>query len=524
MPARRGANAHPLPMPTVPPSLRAILLAAPAFAAGCVPVPSPVPVVETEQGRVAGAQSRGLAVFLGIPYAAPPVGPLRWREPQPPVPWDGVRSARAFGPACPQPADAAIPWPPTGPQDEDCLTLNVWSPALEPGARLPVLVWLHGGAFRGGGCSNPVRDGGALARRGLVVVSAQYRVGPFGFFAHPALERQRPRGPVNFGLLDQVAALLWVRRNIARFGGDPERVTLGGDDAGATSALCLLGASQAQGLFQRAILHSPQAWFEPQDRAAALTLGERLVQDAGLPAGATAAQLRELPAERLAALAIREPAFGPVRDGHSVLQSPRELALAQRTPRVPLLLGSTGDEDGLVAAWGTDAAAMLKGLGAGRAAAEALYGTGDDAALVRQLAADRLVGAPARWLAGAHSALAPVWLWHLALQTSARHRGAPGPAHGDDVPVVFGTAARAAGWSGAVGPADRWLADAVGAYWSAFAAAGRPASATGPDWPPYEAEGGPTFVFDAVLRIEHGYRSRRYDPLLPRANGRPGAR
>ena len=216
--------------------------------------PGTTAVVVTTAGQVAGTNGE-IQNFKGIPYAAPPVGPLRWRPPQPPVPWAGVRDATRFGDDCMQRPYVIS----TGQKaSEDCLTVSVWTPAHARGVRRPVMVFMYGGGFIGGSCAYPLYDGAMLAAEGVVVVCLNYRVGIFGFLAHPMLSAESPhRSSGNYGLLDQIAALQWVRDNIAAFGGDPQRVTVFGESAGAVSIAILLTSPLATGLFGQAILHSP---------------------------------------------------------------------------------------------------------------------------------------------------------------------------------------------------------------------------------------------------------------------------
>ena len=217
----------------------------------------PSPRVEAAAGLVEGSWEGESAVFKGLPYAAPPVADLRWRAPQPARPWQGARKANAFGKACMQVPGAALA---AGagdiePMSEDCLTLNLWVPRARTSAKQPVMVWIHGGALVFGAGSQPLYDGRALATRGAVVVTLNYRLGPLGFFDHPALAGASG-GDVNFGLLDQIAALKWVRENIAAFGGDPGNVTVFGESAGGQSVLALFASPKARGLFQRGIVQS----------------------------------------------------------------------------------------------------------------------------------------------------------------------------------------------------------------------------------------------------------------------------
>lgn len=213
-------------------------------------------IVEVDSGLISGQSGDGYYYYLGIPFAAPPVGELRWKPPQPVEPWSGVRECTEFGPACPQPL---LPFAgfEFDTMDEDCLYLNVWTPAKSPNDCLPVMVLIHGGGFFSGSASQPFFDGAPLAKKGVVFVGINYRLGPLGFLAHPELAEESPEGLTgNYGLLDQIAALKWVQRNIAAFGGDPSRVTIFGESAGGMSVSALLLSPMAEGLFHRAIAQS----------------------------------------------------------------------------------------------------------------------------------------------------------------------------------------------------------------------------------------------------------------------------
>ena len=242
-----------------------------------------------ETGRLDGDIEDGLRIFEGIPYAAAPVGELRWRAPKPPLPWTGIRQAKHFGPACPQAPSNDVP---AEDMSEDCLTLNIWSPARRSEDRLPVMVWLHGGGFNKGSARMPVYNGANLASKGVVVVTLNYRLGYLGFFGHPLLTEEAKAEntlTANFGLLDQVAALQWVQRNIHAFGGDPSNVTLFGESAGGISTLALMTAPIARGLFHKAILQSGGGrWVAPTLTSpagrllAAHETGERAARTFGL--------------------------------------------------------------------------------------------------------------------------------------------------------------------------------------------------------------------------------------------------
>ncbi|MFJ8033319.1 carboxylesterase/lipase family protein [Streptomyces sp. NPDC096032] len=305
------------------------------------------PVVGTPHGRVRGRYEKGVAVFRGIPYAAPPFGPRRFRPPEPPEPWDGTREAVAFGPTAPKPpysdafahylSDPEIP-------GDDCLNLNVWTPAPDPGARLPVLLWLHGGALTRGSSAVPVYDGGTFARDGVVFVSVNYRLGTEGYGLFPD-------APPNPGLRDQLAALTWVHEAISAFGGDPDRITLGGQSAGAISAGALLAAPRSQGLIRRAVLQSGAP--EASDRDKVRRMVRRMATRLKIPATAEAfaAVDRDLllrtQAEvgRLSSPVLGGPSFGIVVDGDVVPRDPlRALLDGEAAPGVDLLMGWTRDE------------------------------------------------------------------------------------------------------------------------------------------------------------------------------------
>jgi len=296
------------------------------------------PIVTTDDGALQGATAGAVDEFLGIPYAAPPVGNLRWRPPRPAAGWTGVRDATAFGPSCPQ---APSPFGPPGPFSEDCLYLNVYAPAARTGfGGRPVLVWIHGGGLVQDGARD--YDGTKLAADGVVVVTINYRLGALGFLAHPALAA-RPGGAAgNYGLMDQQAALRWVQRNIARFGGDQDNVTIAGQSAGGLSVLAQMVSPGARGLFQRAIVQSGTFALNQRPLATAEAAGQAFATAVGCP-DQTAACLRHVPVSDLVAkFGVEIPG---VVDG-SVLTQPIGTALARgQFARVPVINGITHDEE-----------------------------------------------------------------------------------------------------------------------------------------------------------------------------------
>jgi para-nitrobenzyl esterase len=297
------------------------------------------PIVRIDGGLIRGAGAAGVYSFRGLPYAAPPTGNLRWRPPQPASSWSGIRDATQFGPSCPQ-AQAFNPFLPPGTISEDCLNLNVYTPTLRSGSDRPVLVWIHGGGLIQDGGRN--YDGTKLAAAGTVVVTINYRLGALGFLAHPALA-SRPGGAAgNYGLMDQQAALRWVQRNIARFGGDPHNVTIAGQSAGGLSVLAQMVSPGARGLFQKAIVQSGTFALNQQPLATAEASGEKFAQSVGC-ADQTAACLRSVPVSDLVSkFGVEIPG---VVDG-SVLTQPIGTALARgQFARVPVINGITHDEE-----------------------------------------------------------------------------------------------------------------------------------------------------------------------------------
>jgi para-nitrobenzyl esterase len=319
---------------------------------------SPPPTVKLEVGVLEGTRlgsSEGTTAFLGVPYAAPPVGGLRWKPPQPVASWVGTRKATAFGASCPQLPQG---WLPDLPWSEDCLYLNVWTPRLSPNAALPVIVWFHGGGNKAGRSEQTVL-GPALSRLGVVVVSFNYRLGPFGFLAHPALTAESEHHTSgNYGLLDQLQALEWTRRNISRFGGNPNRLTVVGHSAGAFDICLLMASPLARGMFQQAILQSGECQSAfVRDRRAPLRYnalsesgeaeGQRLASDLHVPDGPDALEkLRRLPANEILRVWSGDPKvrLDVVVDGWIIPEQPAQVFADGRQAHIPVVVGSTANE------------------------------------------------------------------------------------------------------------------------------------------------------------------------------------
>ena len=462
--------------------------------ATAMPASSAAPGVQIDTGELRGHFSQSTYAFLGMPYAASTAGANRWRPPQPVARWSETRDATVFGVDCPQgppyEPPGGTPWSSGylthGATSEDCLSLNVWTPRLGVAAKLPVLVWIHGGAFAGGSGAVPIYNGAPLARRGIVVVTINYRLGVLGFMALPELTAEAGTSG-NYGLLDQVAALQWVRRNIEKFGGDPDHVTIAGQSAGAASVQDLMASPAAVGLFARAIVESdPMLAPAMPALAAAESQGMRVAAAART---STLAGLRSLPLARILA-AGDDPAVGPpgirytpIRDGR-VLPDPQRVA-----SRVPILIGLTGDETSTGGDdWRVDSVAGLRALLERRFGEHAsqfatLYPAATPAAArdaARALLRERGVAAVLAWFDARPREAEPAYAYlfdHVSGGTSGERFGV---FHTAEVPYVFGTL-EASGMR--VTAQERRLAATVSSYWVNFVRTGNPNGAGLPAWP-----------------------------------------
>lgn len=474
-------------------------------------------VVATDSGQVRGTVAADISAFRGIPYARAPVGELRWRAPQPPRSWSGVRDATQFGAACPQPTRSERPdGAAISAQSEDCLFINVWTRDVRGTAA--AMVWLHGGAHRFGASSLPLYDGAALARQGVVLVSFNYRLGLLGYFAHPALSAEAGENEAfgNFGLLDQVAALAWVQRNIAAFGGDRNNVTVFGESAGGVSILHLLSAPHvAKGLFAKAIVQSGGGWqrsLAPREKE---QQGIDALASAGVARDATSSQLRALDVARLneAIAAVPLLNFGPFIDGRVVKAAPATAFRDGAALDVPLIIGWNSDEASLLDARGTGPAALLRRFSADELAhAREVYAKEavSDEALARALFTDASFAAPARWLAARAHAGAPAWLYHFDY-TFERRRRPNGARHGGEIPYVFSTLDAMPAARALVTERDREIARLLSSCWVAFAKTGRPACSGGPSWPHYSPDSDALLLFGATPQVVERFRANVLD-------------
>ncbi len=460
--------------------------------------------VRLDSGQLQGVLHDDVLSFKGIPFAAPPVGPLRWRPPQPAQSWAGVRKADNYGPDCmqvPFPSDAA----PLGVKPaEDCLYVNVWLPAKPPHGKLPVFVWIYGGGFVNGGSSPAVYDGSAFARQGVAFVSFNYRLGRFGFFAHPALSAEQPSGPLaNYAIMDQIAALKWVQKNIAAFGGDPHDVTICGESAGGISVHILMTSPAAAGLFTKAIVQSgggrPGIFRDRQLKGgadSAEALGVAFAKREGIEGEGTDAlrKLRELPAEELAKnlnlASMGDPTYsGPTVDGQIITANPSELYAEGKGARVPVMVGATSQDIGFMQANSIDA--LLKQFGPNAEKARNVYGvhdTDDVRFVAFRMGGDQMMIEPARYVARTLAARGqPVYEFrfsYVAESIRGQFGGVMGAMHASDIPFAFDTVAAKYGKD--LTASDAAAARAMNAYWVAFTKTGKPEVPGQPAWPAYD--------------------------------------
>ena len=484
---------------------------------------APAPVVAIESGKLKGASEAGIDSYKGIPFAEPPVGELRWLPPMPITPWQGMRDATAMLHDCmqlPAPSEAA-PGGTTTPS-EDCLYLNVWTPTGSHGKHLPVMVWIYGGGFLNGGASPAVYDGTSFAQRGVVLVTFNYRLGRFGFFAHPALTAEQISSPLgNYGYMDQIAALKWVQRNITALGGDPARVTIFGESAGGSSVLTLMTSPMAHGLFAQAIVESgggrdgkfPRYLHDRDSKPGSPPSGEAVgiafaksKNTTGVDAPALKA-LRALPADAIVddlniitrrtshSTAATYP--GPMIDGQLSIEGSQSVYEAGRQAKIPLIIGANDND--LAYPQGNTVAELLSVFGAQSEKAKQLYDP-DNKNNVHDIgirvASDRAEVEPARHVARVLTTQGqPVYLYRFSYVATSMRDQWPGATHASEVPYVFDTVK--ARYGAALTPPDDAVAKAIIDRWVAFAKTGKPDVAGGPVWKPFDPQHELIFNFTA---------------------------
>ncbi|HWF06191.1 MAG TPA: carboxylesterase/lipase family protein [Candidatus Angelobacter sp.] len=487
--------------------------------------------VRVEQGLLTGANgdSADVRVYRGVPFAAPPVGELRWKAPLPPAAWQGTRQATEFSSACWQTqysSAAAIYQAPLPKLSEDCLYLNVWTPAKSAKDKLPVMVWIHGGAFTRGSGSSHSYNGEILARKGAVIVTINYRLGIFGFFAHPELSAESEHhASGNYALLDQIAALQWVQKNIAAFGGDPSRVTIFGESAGSWAVNALMASPVAKGLFQRAIGESGGTFSPMKTLAQAEKDGEKLAASLTSATGADAkdangqrAAAKDGAANTLKALRARSPEellkiadnelARTIVDGWVLPQQIATIFSQGKQNDVPIIVGYNSDEGTTLAPQGANLKAMMFTMGVNqRYGAQAeqmlkIYPAGSDEQAVTSFYSayrDQAFGWEMRTWArmATKTGHQPAYMYYFS------HRP-PGPQsaklrafHASEIAYVFGTFVWPFPWE----DADRKLSDAMTSYWVNFATTGNPNGGSLPKWPVYNAKDDQSLEFGDQISV-----------------------
>jgi para-nitrobenzyl esterase len=470
------------------------------FLCAAIPLSAQISTAKVTGGTVEGAVKDGIASFKGIPFAAPPVGAFRWKSPQPVIPWQGLKKADVFAAGPMQ--DTAFGAMLGGPQkiSEDCLYLNVWTGAKKAGEKLPVMVWIYGGGFGIGMTSSPAYDGTNLAKKGIVLVSVAYRVGPMGFLAHPELSKESGKGSGAYGIQDQIAGLKWVKNNITQFGGDPNNVTIFGESAGGISVSMLSASPMAKSLFQRAISESGGNMAPPR-----MTLKKAEEQGKAYLSKLGANDI--MAARALSAEAIQKEtkgmgSFWPVADGETIVENQYELFEAGKFNDTPILIGTNSDEGGLFVTQkttGEDFEKMIRLQYA--ASADAIlkaYPHATDAEATRS-SKDIFRDSTFAW---------PTWAWaKLQSQKSKNkvfvyyfdHRTPQSPEganHASEIPYVFCNTGIGGAMGTSNGPEDAALSDLISSYWINFAKTGSPNGPGLPVWPAFDEKGQKTLFFD----------------------------
>ncbi|HEY0437334.1 MAG TPA: carboxylesterase family protein [Phenylobacterium sp.] len=462
--------------------------------------------VRIDSGPVVGVAEGKANVFRNIPFAAPPVGALRWAPPQAVKPWTTPRLAAENGPSCPQPMNAdGSPngGGANGPTSEDCLQLNVFAPPHAKDA--PVMVWIHGGGHVVG--AGWIYGGENFARDGVVVVSINYRLGPLGYFATPAIDAgARPGEPVgNYGLMDQIAALKWVQRNIAAFGGDPANVTVFGESAGGMSTLAVLATPSAKGLYAKAIVESGAGWFPPRTLADKEKEGAAALAKAGITA-TSLGDLRALPAEAFVKV---QADYQPFIDGKLMTETASQALADGHFADVPLIIGSNSGEDSLMGPGPIPPARLAAAI---PPAARAVYkdeAAAGDETLARAIFTDRIMGGPARWVAAKASSGKPAWLYYFSYVGSRFPASKTRASHADEIQYAWEYWGRRTPMS-QVSAKDQEVAALVHACWVSFAKTSAP-KCGGQAWPAYTPKGDQLMEFGKDSGVRTHLRKAQLD-------------
>jgi para-nitrobenzyl esterase len=528
--------------------LLVVLVLLSTLAVSCAPAAAPIQdPIKIDSGQISGTTTGDIHIYKGIPFAAPPVGDLRWKPPQPAASWDGVRDCTKFGPAPMGYYSSSFPSF-SNPPNEDCLYLNVWTPAKTTGDKLPVMVWIYGGAFWFGEGSNPTYDGVNLANHGVVVVTFNYRVGPLGFIAHPLLSKEDPHNSSgNYGLLDQIAALQWVQKNIANFGGDPSRVTIFGESAGAMSVIALMSSPLTEGLFQRAISESmaeSAAWSDIRENKygnqAREDMGLQLAKDLDCDTAADpiACMRAKNAQEVMDAAKPGADLFGPSTyryepcvDSWVLPDLPFNIYQAGKQHSVPFLIGSNVDEGRLfsnVSVASVDSYTAYVNGSCGDKAQQVLsmFPAANDteakSSLNRVLTLMTFT-CPAKAYAGAMSNVnAQAYFYQFSRvapgnKTGAFHSREIGYVFGNLSPMLSGLKAEEY-----FDDTDRALSEAMMSYWTSFAAAGDPNKEGLTKWPVYDASTGQYMDLGDTTQVKSGFYNEACDLFISIIKGKRG--
>jgi para-nitrobenzyl esterase len=498
-----------------------IVLLVLAFFAGACSSPPLTTTVEVTGGTIEGVEQDGILSYKGIPFAAPPVGDLRWKAPAPVEPWTGVKKADTFGPACMQASGAMGN---TAPVSEDCLYLNVWSPAQKQDEKLPVIYWIYGGGFSGGSTSTSMYDGTGFAKKGVVMVSGAYRVGPFGFLAHPELSSESGKGSGAYGLTDMISGLEWVQDNIARFGGDPSNVTIFGHSAGGMAVNMLAASPVTKGLFHRAICMSGGSFAPLQTSNSpgtgmglgipALELAESTgVEFLGKLGAADIKAARAISAEDIqknlgGGMGGGGFRFRPAADGYIIPTDLYSMYQAGRFNDTPILIGYTSDELGSFGGRRNTTSAQFEDQ------IKSQYGPQAETILsAYPHATDAEAARSSKEVSRESTFSWSTWTWSRLQSEKGKGKAfeyyydnhapnADGAGHGSDVPYAFQTLGP--GPQGAPKPEDLKLSDMISSYWVNFAKTGDPNGPGLPVWPAFTENDQQAMVFDAApgARIE----------------------
>jgi len=474
-------------------------------------------IVLVDTGMLEGSQSRSIFSFKGIPFAAAPVGQWRWREPQAPAKWSGVRDAKSFGNACIQkPGLSDKNGGNPGSISEDCLFLNVWTPSLRKGGKLPVMVWIHGGGLVFGSGSVPGYGGDSLAKRGAVIVSINYRMGPLGFFSHPALDAERT-GFKNFGLLDQIMALKWVQNNISAFGGDAKNVTIFGQSAGGESVLALYSSPLSRGLFQKGIAQSPYG-MPSHTSEKARTVGVAVASAVGLDGvRASAVQLRSVSARKFGNLDAFQLTLSPgfITGDTALPTSILETFQKKNQAALPLIVGNNSDEATVATAFGVDSVKVIQGFGKSKIVVKALYPKVlSDAELGRQVIRDAVFTAFARRISYLHSQKAPVWRYYFSYVQERLRASQPGVPHGGEIVFMLDTGNDCGCTAATFTKADSDLARRTGDSWVAFARTNNPQTPALPMWSEDSAKNDRLLEFSETIAARKSFMQPRLNTMI----------